>query len=40
VVSTGEYILAVIITVLIFGTLQIDRIKRFSEGEIYSEDKD
>lgn len=40
VVGTGEYILAVIITVLIFGTLQIDRIKRFSEGETYSEDKD
>jgi putative Mg2+ transporter-C (MgtC) family protein len=40
VVGTGEYILAVIITVLIFGTLQIDRIKRFSEGETYQEDKD
>lgn len=40
VVGTGEYILAVIITVLIFGTLQIDRIKRFSEGETYTEDKD
>lgn len=40
VVGTGEYILATIITVLIFGTLQIDRIKRFSEGETYHEDKD
>jgi putative Mg2+ transporter-C (MgtC) family protein len=37
VVGTGEYILAVIIAVLIFGTLQIDRIKRFSEGETYHE---
>lgn len=35
VVGVGEYVLAVIIAALIFGTLQIDRIKRFSEGETY-----
>jgi uncharacterized membrane protein YhiD involved in acid resistance len=40
VVGIGEYLLAVIITVLIFGTLQIDRIKRFSESGTYNEDKD
>jgi len=40
VVGTGEYLLAVVITVLIFGTLQIDRIKRFSEKGTYDEDKD
>lgn len=40
VVGVGEYIIAVIITVLIFGTLQIDRIKRFSEGGTYTEDHD
>ena len=40
VVGTGEYILAAIITAIIFGTLQIDRIKRFSEGRTYFEDKD
>jgi len=40
VVGTGEYLLAVVVTVLIFGTLQIDRIKRFSEKGTYDEDKD
>ncbi|MGB9124973.1 MAG: MgtC/SapB family protein [Nitrosotalea sp.] len=40
VVGVGEYIIAIIITVLIFGTLQIDRIKRFSEGGTYTEDHD
>jgi putative Mg2+ transporter-C (MgtC) family protein len=40
VVGTGEYVLAAIITAIIFGTLQIDRIKRFSEGGTYYEDKD
>ena len=40
VVGVGEYVIAVVITVLIFGTLQIDRIKRFSEGGTYTEDHD
>jgi putative Mg2+ transporter-C (MgtC) family protein len=40
VVGVGAYVIAVVITVLIFGTLQIDRIKRFSEGGIYTEDHD
>ena len=40
VAGTGEYIIAAVITVLIFGTLQIDRIKRFSEGGTYNEDHD
>ncbi|MFI5416214.1 MAG: MgtC/SapB family protein [Nitrososphaerales archaeon] len=40
VVGVGEYLIAVVITVLIFGTLQIDRIKRFSEGGTYTEDHD
>jgi putative Mg2+ transporter-C (MgtC) family protein len=41
VVGTGEYILGAIIAALIFGTLEIDRIKRFSEGGTYHEsDKD
>lgn len=40
VAGTGEYILAIIIAVLIFGTLEIDRIKRFSEGGTYDEDKE
>lgn len=35
VVGVGEYWLAIVITVLVFGTLQIDRIKRFSEGGMY-----
>jgi putative Mg2+ transporter-C (MgtC) family protein len=37
VVGVGDYWLGIIITALIFGTLQIDRIKRFSEGGTYSE---
>jgi putative Mg2+ transporter-C (MgtC) family protein len=40
VVGVGAYVIAVVITVLIFGTLQIDRIKRFSEGGTYTEDHD
>lgn len=36
VVGVGEYLLAAIITALIFGTLQIDRIRRFSEGGTYA----
>ena len=40
VVGVGDYIIAVIIAALIFGTLQIDRIKRFSEGGTYTEDHD
>ncbi|MDE1769290.1 MAG: MgtC/SapB family protein [Thaumarchaeota archaeon] len=40
VVGVGEYILAVIITAIIFGTLLIDRIKTFSEGGTYEEDRD
>ncbi len=39
-VGVGAYVIAVVITVLIFGTLQIDRIKRFSEGGTYTEDHD
>ncbi|SRR5579885_104531 len=35
VVGVGEYLVAIIITVLVFGTLQIDRIKRFSESGTY-----
>ncbi len=35
VVGVGEYILALIITALIFGTLLIDRIRIFSEGGTY-----
>lgn len=38
VVGVGDYWLAAIITVLVFGTLQIDRIKRFSEGGTYFEE--
>jgi putative Mg2+ transporter-C (MgtC) family protein len=37
VVGIGDYWLGIIITVLIFGTLQIDRIKRFSESGTYNE---
>ncbi len=35
VVGVGDYLTALVITVLVFGTLQIDRIKRFSEGGTY-----
>ncbi|HJU13698.1 MAG TPA: MgtC/SapB family protein [Candidatus Nitrosotalea sp.] len=35
VVGIGEYLTAIVITALVFGTLQIDRIKRFSEGGTY-----
>lgn len=35
VVGVGDYLTAIVITVLVFGTLQIDRIKRFSEGGTY-----
>ncbi len=35
VVGVGEYLTAIIITALVFGTLQIDRIKRFSESGTY-----
>jgi len=37
VVGLGEYWMGIIITVFIFGTLQIDRIKRFSESGTYNE---
>ena len=37
VVGIGDYVLAIIIAVMIFGTLQIDRIKRFSESGTYNE---
>ena len=40
VVGVGAYVIAVVITVMIFGTLMIDRIKRFSEGGTYNEDHD
>jgi len=39
VVGVGEYVLAVIITGIIFGTLLIDRISTFSEGGTYEEEK-
>ncbi len=38
VVGVGEYLTAIVITVLVFGTLQIDRIKRFSEHGTYFEE--
>jgi len=38
VVGVGEYVLAVIITCIIFGTLLIDRIHIFSEGGTYEEE--
>ena len=37
VVGIGDYWLAIIVTVMIFGTLQIDRIKIFSESGTYNE---
>ena len=37
-VGTGDYWLGIIVTALIFGTLEIDRIKRFSESGTYSEE--
>ena len=37
VVGVGDYWLGIIITIMIFGTLQIDRIKRFSESGTYNE---
>ncbi len=37
VVGVGDYLFAAIITALVFGTLQIDRMKRFSEGGTYFE---
>jgi len=37
VVGVGDYLLAIIITALVFGTLEIDRIKRFSETGTYFE---
>ncbi len=37
VVGMGDYLLAIIIALMIFGTLQIDRIKRFSESGTYNE---
>ena len=37
VVGIGDYLLAIVIAVMIFGTLQIDRIKRFSESGTYNE---
>jgi putative Mg2+ transporter-C (MgtC) family protein len=40
VVGVGAYVIAVVITAMIFGTLMIDRIKRFSEGGTYNEDHD
>ncbi len=41
VVGIGEYVIALIITALVFGTLLIDRIKRFSEsGTYFTEDKE
>jgi putative Mg2+ transporter-C (MgtC) family protein len=40
VVGVGAYVIAVVITAMIFGTLMIDRIKRFSEGGTYNEDLD
>jgi hypothetical protein len=40
VVGMEDYIIAFVITMLIFGTLQMDRIKRFSEGETYSQASD
>ena len=40
VVGIGEYVFAGIITAIIFGALLIDRIKRFSEGGTYEEDRD
>ncbi len=41
VVGVGEYVIALIITALVFGTLLIDRIKRFSEsGTYFTEDKE
>ncbi len=40
VVGVGEYVIALIITAMIVGTLLIDRIKRFSEsGTYFMEDK-
>jgi putative Mg2+ transporter-C (MgtC) family protein len=38
VVGTGDYWLGIIITVMIFGTLEIDRVKRFSESGTYTEE--
>ena len=40
VVGIGEYVIAGIITAIIFGTLLIDRIKRFSKGGTYEDDRD
>ncbi len=39
VVGIGDYLLAVVITILIFGTLQTSRIKRLSEHGTYFDNK-
>ncbi len=39
VVGIGDYLLSVIIAILIFGTLQIDRIKKLSEHGTYFDNK-
>lgn len=39
VVGVGDYLLALLIAILIFGTLQIDKIKKFSEHGTYFDNK-